>query len=299
MSIDNIKTIWKENQNNWCSYDIYEHENNFFYRYQNPKLTTEYKQLDVVLSEDEKAWVSQPASDVTARDTLPSSIWSKIEQDRAKKNDALRKRIGAAYERMLREKAEEETAVLRHEDASARQSEVALEVDSIVEETQAPNREETQAHQKIVAELQTIVTLLARLKGTEPQLERVRAALSKAMTKLGGAEPAVAAPELVEETPEVGRDENISSADNIQNNIDVLVQVNEKLALLLRVHGESIAPDLRDALNELKLAVDDSIEQARCTLQTQRLREEHQAARSTTPEVEPRPTSDDDDTFTP
>jgi hypothetical protein len=153
--------------------------------------------------------------------------------------------------------------------------------DGIVSEADhdpAPSSEETEAQkQAIYAELQAIVTLLAGLKGNKPQIERVREALERAIEKTGRRadvpEPTVEAPAAGAGTgtgaASIPEDENLSPAEQIQKNIDVLEQVQVKLKNLLKNHADKMDNDLYLTLENLVSAVGDSIVEAKNTLKTQ------------------------------
>jgi len=138
--------------------------------------------------------------------------------------------------------------------------------------------EETEAQkQAIYAELQTIVMLLAGLKGNKPQIERVREALAHAIEKTGRRADV---PEPTVEAPAAGagkgtgaasipEDENLSPAEQIQKNIDVLEQVKVKLENLFKNNADKMDHDLYLTLENLVSAVGDSIVEARNTLKTQ------------------------------
>tara|TARA_R110002126_G_scaffold239409_1_gene382612 strand:- start:36469 stop:37872 length:1404 start_codon:yes stop_codon:yes gene_type:complete len=141
--------------------------------------------------------------------------------------------------------------------------------------------------QAIYAELQMIVTLLAGLKGSEPQLADVRKALEFAMTETGitgtplsapapaptvvapaadiGTAPISGSPVVTEPEDE---DDKLSPIDKLEKNIGVLIQVRDKINALLIDPQDKLGLPLSDALSALHSAVDDSIYEADKALKT-------------------------------
>ncbi|MDF1828400.1 MAG: hypothetical protein P1U39_08995 [Legionellaceae bacterium] len=131
-------------------------------------------------------------------------------------------------------------------------------------------------------DLQAIVDILAHLKGNEPQLAKVREALSTAIGQTGGqvrprsqatVEPPNAGVAGAETSP-------APKVDDIEENIRLLEEVQGKLKSLLDNYRKQMKPELRDALVQLQDVVKNSITEANKIKKTRNFREQADSGRS-------------------